>query len=31
MPGPQRRTWGFLTTSGWVPHTEYLTDKAHDQ
>jgi hypothetical protein len=30
MPGPQRRSWGFLTKSGWIPHNEYLTDKAHN-
>jgi hypothetical protein len=27
MPGPQRRTWGFLSESGWVQHDKYLTNK----
>lgn len=32
MPGPQRREWGFLVNKNqvqtWVPHTEYLSEKA---
>lgn len=28
MPGPQKREWGFLTRRGWVPHEQYLSERA---
>ena len=27
MPGPQRRTWGFLVNNQWIPHDQYIENR----
>jgi len=28
MPGPQQRDWGFMNRGQWIPHEQYLNERA---